>query len=59
MTKSREDEMNPDPRRLPVSPYIIAAGGCLLTALATLPLRPVLDLANIVMLFLLAIRAAA
>ena len=51
--------MNSDPRRLPVSPYIIAAGGCLLTALATLPLRPVLDLANIVMLFLLSVFLSA
>ena len=39
--------------------YAIAAALCVLTALAALPLRELLDLANIVMLFLLAVFAAA
>jgi len=35
--------------------YLLALGGCLLTTLAALPLRHLLDLANMVMLFLLTV----
>ena len=35
--------------------YLLAAGACVATALAALPLRPYLDLVNIVMLFLLTV----
>ena len=51
--------MNPESRRLPFSPYVVAAGASLLTALVTLPLRSALDLANIVMLFLLTVFLSA
>ena len=51
--------MNPESRRLPLSPYVVAAGASLLTALVTLPLRSALDLANIVMLFLLTVFLSA
>ena len=37
------------------SRYLLASAACLLTTLAALPLKAVLDLANIVMLFLLAV----
>jgi two-component system sensor histidine kinase KdpD len=57
--QSRKDTMIPDPRRLPVSPYLLAASGSLVTALLTLSLRPVLDIANIVMLFLLSVFLSA
>ncbi len=39
--------------------YVVAAALCLLTTLGTLPLRELLDLANIVMIFLLTVFVAA
>jgi two-component system sensor histidine kinase KdpD len=42
-------------KKLPLSPYLVAVAVCILTVFACLPLRPLLDVANIVMLFLLAV----
>ncbi|TMQ74999.1 Osmosensitive K+ channel histidine kinase KdpD [Candidatus Accumulibacter phosphatis] len=41
------------------APYLVAAALCTLTTLGTLPLRGLLDLANIVMIFLLTVFVAA
>src|SRR5437870_9899634 len=42
-------------RATPATRYTIAAAACALTALVAMPLRDYFDLANIVMLFLLAV----
>lgn len=51
-----QTELPPRWRR---SPYLVAAALCTLTTLGTLPLRGLLDLANIVMVFLLTVFVAA
>lgn len=45
--------------RHPVTRYALAVGSCLLTAIITLPLRGLFDLANIVILFLLTVFVVA
>ena len=45
----------PDELGAPWKPYFLAAAACVATTLAALPLVPYLELANIVMLFLLAV----
>lgn len=47
------------PSRWHRAPYLVAAVLCTLTTLGTLPLRGLLDLANIVMIFLLTVFVAA
>jgi len=47
------------PSRWRRAPYLVAAALCTLTTLGTLPLRGLLDLANIVMIFLLTVFVAA
>jgi two-component system sensor histidine kinase KdpD len=55
----RGDEAAPAERGLKPAGYLVAAGSCAMLTAATLPLASLLDLPNIVMLFLLAVLGVA